>query len=211
MRKLLGIVVLGMFLVSCSENQKNKVTTAIENCANDEFLKASVGPKFRSNEDLENTFVEDNKFLKLSSQTRKNSKIEKEAKLELYKFIEDNFKYSNKLKKEMYRMATSIAIQNKWTSIRHRLLKIRPLPLNSELSTSAEAELRKELSDYVYKFTQHMMTSHKSRIEEWDYNMSKFLMTDLNLKLFEKSFERKFIKCERLRKNSTISFDEKWK
>ena len=210
MKKLLGIIVLSLFLVSCSENQKNKATTAIENCANDDFLKASVGPKFRSNEDLEKTFVEDNKFLKLSSQTRENSKIEKEAKLELYKFIDDNFKYSNKLKNEMYRIATSIAIQNKQISIRHRLLKIRPVPLNSELSTSAEAELRKELSDYVSKFSQHMMTAHKSRMEGWDYNMSKFLKTDLNLKLFERSFERKFIKCERLRNNSTIAFDEKW-
>ena len=211
MKKLLGIVVLGLLLVSCSENQKDKATTAIENCANDKFLKARVGPKINTNKDLENTFLKDQKYLNLSNQSKKDDEIESRAKFKLYKFIENNFKYPKTVKDKMYDLAIGNALLNKKKMIRHSIFKMDPESLDPDLSKSANSELRNKLSDYTSKFEEQMNISHKSSIKVWDYKMSKFINTDLGLKLFEKSFERKFIKCERLRKVSPIAFDEKWK
>jgi hypothetical protein len=211
MKKLLGIVVLGLLLASCSENQKDKATTAIENCANDLFLKARVGPRIDSNEDLQNIFFQDKKFLGLYSQSGKDKVAENKAKSKLYNFIENNFKYPKTVKDKMYDLAIGNALMNKKKMIRHSILKMDPESLDPDLSKSANSELRNKLSDYTSKFEEQMNISHKSSIKIWDYKMSKFIETDLSLKLFEKSFERKFIRCESLRKRSQIAFDEKWK
>lgn len=211
MKKLLGIVVLFLSLASCSENQNNKATSAIENCANDKFLKAGADPEFNVNKDLKKIFTEDKEIKKFNSQTKENNKLENKAKEDLYKFIEENFKNPKSLENKIYRIAVEFAYSDKFIAIFKRILTIKSEPLDTKLYSNTKFELRKKLSNYTSDFAKYKKAAYKSRLDEHNYKMSKFFKIDLKLRLFEKSFEKKFIRCENLRKKSPIAFDEKWK
>ena len=78
MKKLLGIVVLGLFLVSCSDTESDKLKK-IEVCADIEYVKQwgkigsdlTINEKINADEDYEEWFVKCENALKKNPSTFK--------------------------------------------------------------------------------------------------------------------------------------------
>jgi|TARA_R110000851_G_scaffold245635_2_gene398388 hypothetical protein len=205
MKKFTLFFIFFYFIFNIEGNaSNNKTIKALENCANNAFIKSSVGPRMDKNEELKTEFAKDKKYWKLKTQSRIDAEISKKKKLELYKFIEDNFEQAPELKKNLINQLFKKVYSDPTVDINIPSLKF--------LSNSFGENLGKEdeLKDRVSGLEYIMKIAHETSILEWDYRRDKFLVTSLNLKLTEKKYEKNFIRCELTRKKAPITFDAKW-
>ena len=231
MKKLLGIVVLSLLLISC--DQANNVSKKIENCS-DNTIKIDFKNEL-SNYELNNTFF--------------SKKISKKRNIERHKLIvqvlENEIKYL-------------LSIENSFLDLKQKYTKgldtfnlwhIRPLLLTNfeakELLKADETELlnkrkrsrffdnyektkdyfeRKlrvhigyinkfsnELNRFVVDGEQKFNDALETTLNSKKKSQNKFLKKKLEDKLQNSSYEKYFTLCEKRRSQSPIMFDEKWK
>ena len=232
MKKLLGIVVLGLLLISC--DQANNASKKIENCS-DNTIKIDFKNEL-SNYELNNTFF--------SKKRSKKRNIERHKLI--VQVLENEVKYLSSIEndfldlKQRYTKETIINFSN-WN--------IRPLLLTAfqakELLKADEKELlykRKRsrfFNDYekTKNYFDGKLKVHKGFVVKFKNDLNKleedgekksdealaatlnskkkghnkFLKKKLEDKLQSSSYEKYFILCEKRRTQSPIMFDEKWK
>ena len=190
--------------MSVAHSASSKTLKGLEKCANNAFIKSSVGPRINKSNELKTEFEKDKEYWKLKTQSRIDAEISKKQKLELYKFIDDNFQQAPELKKNLINQIFKKVYTDPTVDINIPSIKL--------LSNSYGENLGKEneLKDRVSGLEYIMKVAHESSILEWDYRRDKFLETSLNLKLTEKKYEKNFIRCELTRNKAPITFDAKW-
>jgi hypothetical protein len=183
----------------------NKVIKILEKCADNAFIKSNIGPKIHKTKKLKDEFEKDKKYVSLKTKSRIDAEIEKKNKTELFNFIEKYFKDAKVIQDKLYAQI-----------IRKVYLKedidFNKLPQLKSINNNADEYLKEknELKEKTLVLVSDAQKSYESSKKEWDYRRDKFLNSIISLKLVEKSYEKKFIKCEITRKKAPITFDAKW-
>ena len=207
MKKLLGIVALGLLLIGCSK----KPEKIIEKCADATF------DFFPSSKVRNQKFIKNNKFVKLEKLKKELEKKESNAEVEFKKFAYKNFNINAEDMKETTNIIVINSINTKTKGYKPQKfpkylyvdkVKDQSLYIDKE---RRETELVNKIEKLFYAYEGIYEIRWENQEAYFDLATDLFYKLKLKDKLIDKKYERFFKKCEYLRSQSPLAFDAKWK
>jgi len=204
MKKLLGIIVLGLLLSGCSK----KPEKIIENCADKKF------DWFPNMIVLDKEFNKNKKFVKLNN-SLKTVKSSKEMAAKNFK----EYSFSNfDLSENDMKYLTNTIVLNVLRSATDKNYKKKLFPkfiYQETIKKSGEANKDNEKinkAGELFYFYQTKYQNDNRLVDEYmDYTGETFNKFKLKIKLLDKKYEVTFKRCEAIRDDSPLAFDAKWK